>query len=631
MKETEDVMRTKFISAFWSLLAAMTVSMPAVAADFLYPPSWTVVRSSDSQARGAEDTSGMKIDEDVRCNIHALTAIGRVPAVRIVVYDPVSNSFSYVDPCPRNNDQILRDRYHLALTTQKIRLLLLPYNAADGNLLLEVKTGTGAEFDLLPKAALPAQTPATAEKPREATEAPPVASSGDKTQTKAKADAAGRVAETVAAADQGQLSRTWSLNTQTLDNSTNPAGRLLLQLEALIASYREATQQARDQSHAVADQAQCLDAFRTRMGSGVGQSFAQGDFTLAHDVSFDELERVARARAAALKTHEDADPGCAKQKGQSFAATVEDARRQFTAARSSVETAGAILDRAAGTLASLEAQATIELPRYRGERFNKEAWEKQQQNYENGLKDLRAHHETLEKLRDDAGTLLDTVNTNFLTAMNAFNSAASQIQRFEFPPLHEDETISFIVRRTGVDAKETRVPGKANMIELRSTPADLFRFGVGAAKTNVKDPSFRVAASDDGKKHIVYDDAGNGSTVVAAFVHHNWTRRSPFLTPTWFERFMPTLSMGVPLTDTKALFDQLLVGFNWELTPGFDFVLGQHFKKVNTLIKGYEIGQVTTLDTTDIQQKKFRNSWFFGVAMNTDLFTTLGSKRAPSQ
>jgi hypothetical protein len=167
------------------------------------------------------------------------------------------------------------------------------------------------------------------------------------------------------------------------------------------------------------------------------------------------------------------------------------------------------------------------------------------------------------------------------------------------------------------------------MIELRSTPADLFRFGMGLAKTAIKDPTFGVEAVDNGNKQLVYKDAGNGNVIAAVFVHHNWTRRSPFLTPTLFERFTPTISVGLPLSDNKAILDQLLMGLNWELTPGFDFVIGQHFKKVNTLIKGHYIGEPTTADSASLTQLKFRNAWFFGIAMNSDLFSTITSRRSP--
>ena len=117
----------------------------------------------------------------------AITAVGRLGPVRTVVYDPVSNSFAFIIPCSEalsqggiskediRNRQYL-DSHRLALTTQKIRLLILPYNPVDGGLTLQdSRTQGGIEFAEAPVASVPksqdtkqtaASKPGKAKKPK---------------------------------------------------------------------------------------------------------------------------------------------------------------------------------------------------------------------------------------------------------------------------------------------------------------------------------------------------------------------------------------------------------------------------------------------------------------------------------
>ena len=84
------------------------------------------------------------------------------------------------------------------------------------------------------------------------------------------------------------------------------------------------------------------------------------------------------------------------------------------------------------------------------------------------------------------------------------------------------------------------------------------------------------------ERRILFNDEGNGKVLPGLFLHHYWGRKSPLLRKTAFETFMPTISLGIPLSEANV-FTQFLLGLDWEITTGFEVNVGYHFGKVNAL------------------------------------------------
>jgi hypothetical protein len=272
-------------------------------------------------------------------------------------------------------------------------------------------------------------------------------------------------------------------------------------------------------------------------------------------------------------------------------------------------------------------------------------WKATKQAYKDTIKSLHDFQDKLTKQADQIRTDLSARGKDRNDLLASLNSAASQMQRFDYPPLKDGESVTFVIKRGTVDDKTTRSPGKANMIELRSAAADAMRFGLGLTVSGMRNPTFKVGPEEDAdangspfkdasgnpikKKQLLYDNRNNGEVLPAAFIHHNWLRRSPYVTPTLFERFAPTFSLGIPLAKSTDTFDQIMLGLNWELVPGVDFNTGAHFASVTRLAKGHHVGEFNpvNVDTTNLTNKQFRPALYFGIVLNSDAFTTLSGNR----
>jgi hypothetical protein len=219
--------------------------------------------------------------------------------------------------------------------------------------------------------------------------------------------------------------------------------------------------------------------------------------------------------------------------------------------------------------------------------------------------------------------------------LKASNGASARIQRFNYPPLRNEQSIIFTIGR-GTTVGDLRVLEQANTIELKSAPVDSLRFGLGLVTSNVKDPTFKVGPETTvvvdnvsmQVKRLFHEDENNGRVLPGAFIHNYWGRRSPLLQPTTWEKFMPTVMLGIPLAKSDT-FDQLLLGLNWELVPGVELGAGVHYAKVTRLAKGFLVGDniPSTLDTSTITFKQYRPALFAGVVLNSDAFARLVADR----
>ncbi|MCB1033037.1 MAG: hypothetical protein KDD47_04290, partial [Acidobacteria bacterium] len=204
----------------------------------------------------------------------------------------------------------------------------------------------------------------------------------------------------------------------------------------------------------------------------------------------------------------------------------------------------------------------------------------------------------------------------------ALISPAFQDERFNFAPLAKGEVIRFKVSRDAELKDGQLVPGKSNEIELRTAPVYSARFGTGVLFSDLDDPTFKF----DRDNFLRFNEEGNGEVRLGLFVHNVWGRRSPLLKSTPFEKFVPTFSLGIPVVNSKAIFEEVLLGLNWELTSGIDLVVGAHFAKVNALRDDalldvqVEVSEGVTLDVADFQKTTTDSALFFGIVVNSEIF-----------
>ena len=258
-----------------------------------------------------------------------------------------------------------------------------------------------------------------------------------------------------------------------------------------------------------------------------------------------------------------------------------------------------------------------------------EDWKSRVAAYQQAVAALESHQEEIDAERNDLLSQVNNVRGGADDFKKILTSSAFQLQRRVYSPLASGESISFVFTRSEVkssDGATTLVPKQSNTLEIRSAPVYAIRFGTGVVVSGLRDPSFKTAddPNNSKKKTILVDDEGQNQVLPAIFVHHYWGRRSPLLKATPFERFVPTLSLGIPLAKADVL-QQVLFGLDWELMPGLDLNLGAHWGKVNALNSGYRVGGPeipSTLDVTTIQKKRFRTAFYAGIVLNSDSFAS---------
>jgi hypothetical protein len=570
-------------------------------------------------------------------NPHRLTAIGRLPAVRMVVFDPVSNSFAFVEPCrplqatASANQQYL-DRRRLALTIQKIRLLILPYNPADGALTLDVSTGEGTESEIMPGA--PAAT--TAKPQTTADSKPGEAKKPDTTPPKAPP------------IEEKLPSNRETINKKLTDRGVSVSPETVLpgdlrrqQLEVLAflddwleAFGKEADQVNRDLRQ-FQESANCVHEHIRAVPLEVSRQLSivrdKPLFTLSRDTTLAEVEEEAERRLAVLQG--DLYKICLDSPDSKIPPLERDAIQL----EGRLNKIASDIDGLGRRANALSRNAQLLDPNSPPKGVSADYWKILSSTYQKQIADLQSFVRELQAEQRDLRRQIDGVRGSLDDFRKVMGSPAFQLQRRNYPPLSDGESITFKFERSQVlteDGKTTVVPAQTGVLELRSAPVAAVRFGTGVVTTSLRSPSFKpgpeVDETIDGNtvkvKSILFDDRNDGQVLPGLFIHHYWGLRSPLLSPTLFERFMPTFSLGIPLAKADLL-QQVLFGLDWEIVPGLDINLGVHWGKVNALVRGYHVGDPPTLpstvDITTLQEKRFRSAFYAGIVLNSDSYKSL--------
>ncbi len=626
------------------------------------------------------------------CNFEALTAdihcgkrnafnlMARLPATRIVVYDPMSNSFAFVSPCAEElggQASATMDRLdvqRLVLPTQKIRLLIMPHDPLFEELQLEVTPGSGIEFEPSPfsiragEQLVPLTTGRTTP-PGENDDEEDEEDDGEEEDEEesedtgaAGAGTGGTTATNTAAGSvpQPQVPAAGTRSTE----SQSALGELSTKgLEGLSADQREAIQDELPRlnigwARYVSDQAllsvrRLLDEAFIRHQQNITHKNCISDGVSALPMRASE---ALNAQAKQLPVTRDLRPqevaleACRRTRaikrikyestcfdgGGTFQMDVDSLRRLLSEERKVINQLPGLIEIARQSIVVLESKITA-LPDKQGAPFRPEL-----ANFKATLQSLEAAKTAALKEYEELADTPEELIENHTTIVSSLYSPAVHLQRFNFNPLGNGEALTFRIWRgepqTGDDARDA-IPARKNSLTLKSAPALVIRFGAGLVASRLEAPEFETipipAKSDsdpnDGvddstpaMKRITFRDENDQRVFPGVFIHHYWGRRSPLLAPTAYERFVPTFSLGVPLTDA-AMFEHLLLGLDWELVPGFELNLGAHLGKRKELASGYKVGQEIpdTLDLTELIQTDSDWAVYFGIVLNASSFDTL--------
>lgn len=606
---------------------------------------------------------------DIDCGSRtAWTQMARLPATRIVVYDPMSNSFAFVSPCAQQVDRRTSatmdrlDVQRLALPTQKIRLLIMPHDPLFEDLQLEVKHGTGVEFDPSPFSYQAGErlVPLTTAKTTE---------TDDETQASKGEDEEDAETEPVVAVanpsapkvSEPQLppAATMSTETRSVLDALRQRGWTGLDETQRRAVQEELPALGIDWARFAVDQAlssvqRMLNEVAARHDENstlkscikdlVGAMPMQASAALneqarplpvTRDLTAEEVATEACRRTRAIKAVSYKST-CFKERGEPFQVDLGALRRLIADERSALSRLKGIIGIARQSMVVLESKIAS-APANRVPALKLEL-----AGFKAMLTSVEADQASLAKQLEGMMDSPDELIATHKKIVSALYSPAVHLQRFNFNPLANGEALTFNIwrgeQKTG-DGDRVAIPARKNSLTLKSAPAVVLRFGAGLVASQLEDPTFEtitipgVADSnpndneDDSVpaiKQIAFDDENDQRVFPGVFVHHYWGRRSPLLAPTMFERLIPTFSLGVPLTDAE-LFKHVLLGMDWEIVPGFELNLGAHFGKRQELAKGWKVGQTIpdTLDLTELVQTGTDWSLYWGVVLNASSFDTL--------
>jgi hypothetical protein len=549
----------------------------------------------------------------------ARTAVEQLGPVRTVVFDPVSNSFAFVAPCPEGtlsaeeekNRQYL-DRHRLALTTQKIRLLILPYNPLDGSLTLQdSRSQGGIEFSETPIASLPKQqdmkqtavsSPGNAPSPKR----PPV----------------NTPPPTAPPSSSNSKSSKNSKKSAPPSPQSQAQAQPVMDLKVTVEQWIKTLEEVNGNMRSLQFKSSCVHDHLQEIPIHISRKLAMENsspFSLAKDVTFNAVILEAKRRTQLIT----ADPyeSCFASR-QSLDQDAEALEKSFLQVSQQVDKLGNTTDRISQIASKLVGTTPPS-------GISQADWAKQVVEYQQTATTFENHQKEIEAERKDLSLQIGNMRGDADNFKKILNSAAFQLQRHIYNPLASGESLTIVITRSEVkaaDGKATVVSKQSNAVEIRSAPVYTIRFGTGIVVSGLRDPSFKTGTdpNDSSKKTILFDDQGQNQVLPALFVHHYWGRRSPLLKPTFFERFMPTFSLGIPLAKADLL-QQVLFGLDWELVPGLELNLGAHWGKVNALNSPYHVGGPeipSTLDVTTIQQKQFRTAFYAGIVLNSDSFTS---------
>ncbi len=591
--------------------------------------------------------------------VGAFTAIGRLPAVRIVVFDPVSNSFAFVacpdmksDPRTVSNRDYL-DRHRLALTTQKIRLLIMPYNPFDGDLTLQTFEGEGVEFPEIAglppaPAAAPAGTSGGEGREEEAEEAEEPPSTPEvvpgieinqsiQTDIQARQLTLEQTKDQIPAIGRITMQRYFEWKGRRPQERASTATTVLSEFAD---QYRKAAVALNTALPTVRGDMRSIQASLDHLPRELSRRLSRPTdealgahppaviFSLERDVFLEEVKQESDRRLKVMEGTFYQSPFA--DGGNDFDADARELDRSLLDQHKRIAELEGILDHMEFLIAELRSTPpSSQLPQT--------SIRQQAERFETFVEDAREFQDLVVGDLEDMLAHVDEMRDGYRYFRQVLSSPAMHIQRFNFPPLESGKSLTFRIERPKeFDGK--LIPIKANDLVLKSAPAYTLRFGTGLVTSELENPTFKAVqlteapATGAAPNTLVYDDRGNGKVVPGIFIHHYYGRRSPLLRPTLFEKLMPTLSLGLPIAEAD-LFTQFFLGLDWEIVTGFDLNVGYHFGKVNGLVDGIAVGMPlpTGVQATSVVEEKFDSAFYFGIVINRDAFDRLFRKTAEEE
>jgi hypothetical protein len=603
-----------------------------------------------------------------------LTAIARLPAVRIVVFDPLSNSFTFVT-CPRteedekdsafNRDYL--DRRRLALDTQKIRLLILPYNPLNGPLALRVSRDKGvsefSSFSLGGQVAVPVkvsdnktadekkpEAPATAVSPEMKSPAQEMLSRSlaktakqlvlqPSAQNRIETETS-KIRATIDSADQdwrpkarqgiGELlgfptgNATFKEKAKEKENETEAAW-LLRSADLSLYAFARAEDESKVQLDLISVRSRCISSKILDISQELARDLALlSTFQDSSDVALRDVVKAAADRKAAFESAAGSYKSCIDNAG--FEGDVKDCEESITKGLRSVTSQGQFIDQL--DLIARRLQRT-EIP----EKVSEENWADLQANLKESIDNLKERQAALLGRITDLRKEVDTRRKEYRDTRELLASPAMFIQRFPFSPLADDEVLHIVVAQgeaakslaTLPDGALPTQPGKTNSLEIRSAPTFTAQLGMGVFYSSLQNPDFKKV---DGNIGLASD--GQKGVVPTLSIHHYWGRHSPLLRDTRFEFLAPTFSLGIPLAKSDIL-QEVLLGLNWELSSGIDLNVGLHYGPVKALNEKFKLGDPvpTGTEVGDLVKTHYDKAIYFGVILGRDIFEKFMTKPTP--
>lgn len=584
---------------------------------------------------------------DVLWQPDALTAIGKLPATRVVVFDPVTNSFAFVASTRDTNGQVdpnlaMLDRRRMALTTQKIRLLIMPYNPYDGSLSIESSYGTGVEIDdiVSPPSSTSTSAPATttpvkakktakATKPRVSTAIQPPKPKAKPAVHSARAAAGKATATSPSQFDLKVKAAQEKVGTPEFTSSYKQAIDMgpedLPQAEELVRiggeEFDSLALKVSGLLRNLQGSADCATDHVRQIPLQISGKFVQKGFTLSHDTTFHEIEQAAAARRAFVLgiSYEPCIPQAADPNRRPLDIEVEHLQEKWSEIAEGLDT----LQQHIAQQSRAVDFATLEQKTAKSD--DPAGWADWLAEWKQQLKDEQAYvTEAAAELKDRAQEITALTN-DAEKFQQAIDSPALAIQRFNFTPLRVNQSLTLKVKRGTISKEDDSLtirPDNINTMTLLSAPAYRIRFGIGVVGSTLANPTFKAGMNTAGKR-VILEDGGQADVFPGVFVYHHWGFRAPLLQSTWFEKLTPTFSLGLPLTKSDVL-QEFLLGLNWQLAPGFGFDVGCHIGQVSSLATGSVGGVIDSkVDVTTLQQKRFGAGFYAGIVLNAETFKGL--------
>ncbi len=529
---------------------------------------------------GANDLCGT-VSPELSLNPNAWTAVARLPAARFVVFDPVSNSFAFVSPCVPTGGKVLSsdeknverlDRRRLALTTQKISLLIMPYNPLNGVVTLISTLGTGTEIDETVKQDQSTTTntsPANTAKSGKGTQTDKKTPRASDTKpsdqhTAQAATGAGKVLQDVQTkAESGTSpSQTASQNRikyapkqsgrrvgknaaqsqATSENTSDDAALTTLSQNAGKAAFRQMYQNTPGTSpdskgkadywaelvflgaHDFDEQSKaavpvlatlhqhvdCATQHVAEMPIEVSRQFRNDGFNLANDITLKQIEDEAKKRLGVLKNASTFYKACTDATGDNaLEADIAALQARLNASTQAIDSLAQV---AATQSRYLEIAAALPTPKTLYDApITADQWNSWISATRADIKNEQSEAQALQTELQDVSTEVGKLRSAGDTFLSAVASPASEIQRFNFVPLRMNQSITFKISRGAAqkaDGDNADIPERVNSLTLLSAPAYRVRLGAGAVDSWLANPTFKA-----GEK---VGSGANAKTIISA-------------------------------------------------------------------------------------------------------------------